>query len=44
MMHDTAWHGWGYHMYSWWSVGVMFVLILAVLVVIVRSRRGDDGE
>lgn len=44
MMFDGGWHGWGFHMYSWWSVGVMFVLILAVIAVIVRSGRNDDDR
>lgn len=38
MMWDN-WHGWGFHMMSWWGVFVMLFLIIAVFLVISRSSE-----
>lgn len=38
MMHDMNWHGWGGHMFSWWGIIVMGVLIVAVIAIILRSQ------
>lgn len=43
MMFEEGWHTWGGHMFSWWSAGIMFLLILAVIAVIVRSKNRDQG-
>ena len=41
MWHDMYWHGWGYHMFSWWGVAVMGVLIAAIAWIIARSNAGE---
>lgn len=37
MWHDMHWYGWEGHMFSWWSIIVMGILILAVAFIIARS-------
>lgn len=43
MWHDMSWHGWGFHMFSWWSVVVMGALIIAVFAVIARTGEGETA-
>jgi putative membrane protein len=42
MWHDMYWHGWEGHMFSWWGIIVMGVLIVAVALLIARSD--SDGR
>ena len=49
MWHDMHWYGWEGHMFSWWSIIVMGVFIVAVALIIARSgsqnqRRPASGN
>ncbi|MGM0557805.1 MAG: SHOCT domain-containing protein [Myxococcota bacterium] len=43
MWHDMDWHGWGGHMFGWWGLIIMFLFIVALAVVVLRSG-GDNGR
>lgn len=42
MWHDMQWHGWGHHMFSWWAVIIMGVLIVVAALIIARSQSGEQ--
>lgn len=42
MWHDMHWRGWEGHMFGWWGVIIMGVLIVAAIVIIMRSN--SKGE
>lgn len=44
MWHDMNWHGWEGHMFSWWSIIVMGVLIIAVTLIILRSEAEQPAS
>jgi putative membrane protein len=44
MWHDMYWHGWDGHMFSWWGIIVMGVLIVAVALIISRSESEQPAS
>ena len=39
-----SWHGWGFHMMSWWGVFVMFFLIVMVFMIVTRSAESTPSS
>jgi putative membrane protein len=44
MWHDMNWHGWDGHMFSWWGIIVMGVLIVAAAAIISRAESEQPAS
>lgn len=44
MWHNMNWHGWNGHMFSWWSIIVMGILIVAVAMILLRSKSRQPAS